>query len=166
MSENCLLRKLCRCRVLAKCSVVAGMFVLEDDANLSRRAAATNSSGAHHILLPSCGNHLEICLEIFALDGCPVPLISLLPVFTISGARQCPCLAAWDQAATSSSSEEGQVFDVTPEMGCSTGLPLRLFSTVPGQFPRHSLAFLPMLLVALLCLGSAHAWVQQVENFV
>lgn len=152
--------------MLAKCSLVAGMFVLEDDANLSRRAAATNPPGAHHILLPSCGNHLEICLEILVLEGCPVPLISLLPVFTISGARQHPPSAAWDQAATSSSGEEGKLFDVTPESGCSTGLPLRLFSPVPGQFSSHSLAFLPMLLVALLCLGSAHAWVQQVENFV
>lgn len=37
---NCLLRKFCGWRLLAKRSLVVGMFVLEDDANLSRRAAA------------------------------------------------------------------------------------------------------------------------------
>lgn len=42
----------------------------------------------------------------------------------------------------------------------------RLLRPVPGQFPSHSLAFLLALLVALLCLGSGHAWVQQVENFI
>lgn len=161
MSENCLLRKLCGWRVLAKCSLVVGMFALEDDANLSRRAAATNPPGAHHILLPSCGNHLEICLEIFVLDGCPVPLISLLPVFTISGARQCPHLAAWDQAATSSSSEEGKVFDVTPERGCSTALPLKIIQyspwTIPQafpSFPAHA-SGLTALFGLCACLGSA-----------
>lgn len=72
--------------MLAKCSLVAGMFVLEADANLSRRAAATNPPGAHHILLPSCGNHLEICLEILVLEGCPVPL----SVFFLSSQHQGP----------------------------------------------------------------------------
>lgn len=42
----------------------------------------------------------------------------------------------------------------------------RLLSPVPRQFPSHSLAFLLTLLVVLLCLGSEHAWVQQVENFI
>lgn len=84
----------------------------------------------------------------------------------ISGTRQHPHPAAWDQAATVSSGEKGKRLDVTPERGNSIGLPLRLFSSTPGQFPSCSLAFLPLLLAALLYLGCGYAWAQQVENFV
>lgn len=41
--------------MLAKHSLVVSMFVLEDDANLSRRAAAAVPRSTSH-LFPSCGN--------------------------------------------------------------------------------------------------------------
>lgn len=75
-----------------------------------QKGCCHNLPGESYILLPSCGNHLEIHLEIpVFLEGCPVPLTSLLPAFTISGARQCLQPAAWDQVATSSSGEEGKL---------------------------------------------------------
>lgn len=126
MSENCLLRRLCGWRMLAKCSLVVGMFVLKDDANLSRRAVFTVLWNTSHPA-PFLWHHLEICPKILVfMEECPVPLTSLLPALAISGARQCPCPAAWDQAATSSSGKEGKLFDVTPKSGCSTGLPLKI----------------------------------------
>lgn len=153
--------------MLARCSLVVGTFVLKDDANLSRRAVATVLWSTSRPA-PFLWHHLEICLEIIvSMEECPVPLTRLLPAFAISGARQCLCPAAWDQAATSSSSKEGKLVDVTPERGCSVQDCLSiLLSSVPGQFPNHSLAFMPTLLVTLLCLGSGHALVQQVENFI
>lgn len=143
MSENCLLRKLCGSRMLAKCSLVVGMFVLKDDANLSRRAVVTVLWSMSHPA-PFLGHHLEICPKIpVSMEECPVPLISLFPAPAISGARQCP--ATWDQAATNSSGKERKLVDVTPERGCSTGLPLKIIQPSPWKilqpfpsFPAHS----------------------------
>lgn len=164
--ENCLLRGQYGWRMLAKCSLVVDMFVLKDDANLSRRAVATVLWSMSRPA-PFLWHHLEICPKIpVFLEECPVPLTSLLPAFAISGARQCLCPAAWDQAATSSSGKEGKLTDVTPERGCSTGLLLKITESSPWAIPSHSLAILLTLLVVLLCLGSEHAWVQQVENFI
>lgn len=147
--------------MLAKRSLVASMFVLEDDANLSRRAAAA-VPGAHHIcslLVATAPKPLTAAFLVSSSTD------QFLPAFTISGTRQHPHPAAWDQAATTSSGEEGKILDVTPERGSTMRPPLRWFSPVPGQFPSCSLPFLPTLLVALLYLGSGHAWAQQVENF-
>lgn len=145
MSENCLLRKLCGWRMLAKCSSAVGMFVIKDDANLSRRAVATVLWSTSHPA-PFLWHHLESCQKIpVSLEECPVPLTSLLPAFAVSGAGQCPCPAAWDQAATSSSGIEGKPVDVSPERGCSTGLPLKIPQSRPwtipqpfSSFPAHS----------------------------
>jgi len=45
--------------MLAKCSLIASMFVLEDDANLHRRAAGAIPQSTSHLFLSS-GNCLEI----------------------------------------------------------------------------------------------------------
>lgn len=141
MLENCLLRRLCGWRMLAKCSLVVGMFVLRDDANLSRRAVSTVLWSMSHPA-PFLWHHLKICPKIpVFVEECPVPLTSLLPACAILGARQCLCPAAWDQAATSSSGKEGKLVDVASERGCSTRLPFKSFFTesspwaIPQPFP-------------------------------
>lgn len=131
--------------MLAKCSLVVGMFVLKDDANLSRRAVATVLWSMSRPA-PFLWHHLETCPKNFvSMEECSVPLTSLLPAFAISGARQCPCPAAWDQAATSLSGKEGKLVDVTSERGCSTGLPLKIIQsspwTIPQPFPSFPAAF-------------------------
>lgn len=136
MLENCLLRRLCGWRMLAKCSLVVGMFVLKDDANLSRRAVSTVLWSMSHPA-PFLWHHLKICPKIpVSVEECPVPLTSLLPACAISGARQCLCPAAWDQAATSLSGKEGKLVDVTPERGCSTRLPLKITQSSPWAIPQ------------------------------
>lgn len=122
--------------MLAKCSLVVGMFVLKDYANLSRGAVATVLWSMSHPA-PFLWHHLEICPKILvSMEEYSVPLTSLPPAFAISGARQCPCPAAWDQAATSSSGKEGKLVDVTPERGCSTGLPLKITQSSPWAIPQ------------------------------
>lgn len=135
-----MLRSLCGWRMLAKCSLVVGMFVLKDDANLSRRAVATVLWSTSHPA-PFLWHHLEICPKIpVSMEECPVPLTGLLPVFAISGARQCLCPAAWDQAATSLPGKEGKL-DLTPDRGCSTGLPLKITQSSPWAIPQPSPSF-------------------------
>lgn len=104
----------------------SGHVVLKDDANLSRRAVAAVLWSTSHPA-PFLGHHLEICPKIpVSMAEYTVPLTSLLPAFAISGARQCPCPAAWDQAAINLSGKEGKLVNVTPERVCSTGLPLKI----------------------------------------
>lgn len=104
--------------------------------NLSRRAVATVLWSTSHPA-PFLEHHLEICPKIpVSMEECPVLLPSLLPAFAVSGARQCPCPAAWDQAATNSSGKEEKLVDVTPERGCSTGLPLKITQSSPWTIPQ------------------------------
>lgn len=167
MLENCLLRRLCGWRMLAKCSLVVGMSVLKDDANLSRRAVSTVLWSMSHPA-PFLWHHLKICPKIpVSVEKCPIPLTSLLPACAISGARQCLCPAAWETKLPPVHLVKRENLLVSHQRGAAVPDCLsRLFSPVPGQFPSHSLAFLLTLLVVLLCLGSKHAWVQQVEYFI
>lgn len=153
--------------MLAKCSVVVGMFVLKDDAKSEQKGCCHNP--LEHI--PSC--------SLLGASPRNLPKKSLSP--WRSAPFYCPVSFLPLQSQGPGNVRAQQPGTKLPPihlvkrknllMSHQRGVAVqdclsRLLSPVPGQFPSHSLAFLLTLLVALLCLGSGHAWVQQVENFI